>query len=60
MKIAALLFVGGFLAAQAPRSGQTDPSIAARLQRLEDIEEIRFDFMGNSVVMDNFSLFALL
>ncbi|MBX5216785.1 MULTISPECIES: VCBS domain-containing protein [unclassified Rhizobium] len=23
---------------------------------LEDIEEIRFDFMGNSVVMDNFSL----
>ena len=27
---------------------------------LEDIEEIRFDFMGNSVVMDNFSLFALL
>jgi hypothetical protein len=41
MKILALLFVGGFLAVQAPRAGQTDTSIAARLQRLEDIEEIR-------------------
>jgi hypothetical protein len=35
MKIAALLLLGGFLA------GQNDASIAARLQRLEDIEEIR-------------------
>jgi hypothetical protein len=41
MKIAALLLIAGFLAVQAPRSGQSDPSIAARLQRLEDIEEIR-------------------
>jgi hypothetical protein len=41
MKIAARLLIAGFLAVQAPRSGQSDPSIAARLQRLEDIEEIR-------------------
>src|SRR5262252_10843743 len=40
MKVA-LLLIAGLLAPQAPRSGQTDPSIAARLQRLEDIEEIR-------------------
>ncbi|ACE91428.1 MULTISPECIES: VCBS domain-containing protein [Rhizobium] len=31
----------------------TGPSLEVNL---EDIEEIRFDFMGNSVVMDNFSL----
>ncbi|WP_064818352.1 VCBS domain-containing protein [Rhizobium phaseoli] len=31
----------------------TGPSLDVNL---EDIEEIRFDFMGNSVVMDNFSL----
>ncbi|MBA5805615.1 Ig-like domain-containing protein [Rhizobium changzhiense] len=31
----------------------TDPSLEVNI---EDIEEIRFDFMGNSVVMDNFSL----
>ena len=41
MKIAALLLMGGFLAAQAPSAGQNDVSTAARLQRLEDIEEIR-------------------
>jgi len=35
MKIAALLLLGGLLASQ------NDASIAARLQRLEDIEEIR-------------------
>ncbi|MGO7540310.1 Ig-like domain-containing protein [Rhizobium ruizarguesonis] len=31
----------------------TDPNLEVNLK---DIEEIRFDFMGNSVVMDNFSL----
>lgn len=31
----------------------TDPNLEVNL---EDIDEIRFDFMGNSVVMDNFSL----
>jgi len=31
----------------------TDPNLTVEI---EDIEEIRFDFMGNSVVMDNFSL----
>ncbi|MBX4913123.1 VCBS domain-containing protein [Rhizobium bangladeshense] len=31
----------------------TGPNLAVNF---EDIEEIRFDFMGNSVVMDNFSL----
>lgn len=31
----------------------TGPSLEVNL---EDIEEVRFDFMGNSVVMDNFSL----
>jgi uncharacterized protein (TIGR02246 family) len=41
MTIAALLLVGVLSAAQAPRAGQNDASIAARLQRLEDIEEIR-------------------
>ena len=41
MKIAALLLIFGFLPVQTPRAGQSDPSIAARLQRLEDIEEIR-------------------
>ncbi|OWO91943.1 autoaggregation protein (adhering protein) [Rhizobium esperanzae] len=33
----------------------TGPSLEVDI---EDIEEIRFDFMGNSVVMDNFSLLA--
>lgn len=41
MKVAAFLLVSVLFAAQAPRAGQTDTSIAARLQRLEDIEEIR-------------------
>jgi len=41
MKIAALLFMASLLAAQAPRAAQNDTSIATRLQRLEDIEEIR-------------------
>lgn len=41
MKTAALLLLGGVLFAQAPRAGLTDASIAARLQRLEDMEEIR-------------------
>ena len=41
MKIAALLLLGGVLFAQAPRAGLNDASIAARLQRLEDMEEIR-------------------
>jgi len=41
MMIATLLLVGALSAAQAPRAGQNDASIAARLQRLEDIEEIR-------------------
>lgn len=31
----------------------TDPNLEVSI---EDIDEIRFDFMGNSVVMDNFSL----
>ena len=58
MKIAALLFVGGFLAAQAPRSGQTDPSIAARLQRLEDIEEIRTVLLDYGRFLDSRDLAA--
>src|SRR5262245_1854094 len=41
MKIAALFLMSVMSAAQAPRAAQTDTSIAARLQRLEDIEEIR-------------------
>jgi ketosteroid isomerase-like protein len=41
MKIAALLLVAGLVAVQAPRTAPTDASIAARLQRLEDVEEIR-------------------
>lgn len=31
----------------------TDPNLEVSI---EDVDEIRFDFMGNSVVMDNFSL----
>ena len=58
MKIAALLFVGAFLAAQAPRSGQTDPSIAARLQRLEDIEEIRTVLLDYGRFLDSRDLAA--
>ena len=44
MLMAWLLFSTAFLspaAAQAPRATPGDPSLAARLQRLEDIEEIR-------------------
>ena len=41
MRIAALLLVAGLVAVQAPRTAPTDASIAARLQRLEDVEEIR-------------------
>jgi ketosteroid isomerase-like protein len=41
MKIVLLLFAAGFLQVQAPRGGPNDASVAARLQRLEDIEEIR-------------------
>jgi SnoaL-like domain len=41
MKIAALLLIAGFLAGQTPRAGQSEASVASRLQRLEDIEEIR-------------------
>jgi hypothetical protein len=41
MKIVLLLVAAGFLQVQAPRGSQNDASVAARLQRLEDIEEIR-------------------
>ena len=40
-RIAALLLVSAIAVAQAPRQGQNDASLAARLQHLEDIEEIR-------------------
>ena len=39
--VAVLLFSASDSSAQAPRGAQTDASLAARLQRLEDIEEIR-------------------
>jgi uncharacterized protein (TIGR02246 family) len=58
MKIAALLLMAGFLTAQAPRAGQTDASIAARLQRLEDIEEIRTLLLDYGRFLDSRDLAA--
>jgi uncharacterized protein (TIGR02246 family) len=58
MRIAALLLVVGFLAPQAPRAGQTDASIAARLQRLEDIEEIRTLLLDYGRFLDSRDLAA--
>jgi uncharacterized protein (TIGR02246 family) len=61
MRIAALLLVAGFLAPQAPqtpRSGQTDASIAMRLQRLEDTEEIRTLLLDYGRFLDSRDLAA--
>src|SRR4030095_12139715 len=52
MKIAALLLLGGALAAQ------NDASIAARLQRLEDIEEIRTVLLDYGRFLDSRDLAA--
>ena len=41
LAVAAGLITVSLIAAQAPRSTQSDTSLAARLQRLEDLEEIR-------------------
>jgi uncharacterized protein (TIGR02246 family) len=52
------LLVVGFLAPQAPRAVQTDASIAARLQRLEDIEEIRTLLLDYGRFLDSRDLAA--
>jgi uncharacterized protein (TIGR02246 family) len=52
MKIAALLLLGGVLAAQ------NDASVASRLQRLEDIEEIRNVLLDYGRFLDSRDLAA--
>ena len=52
MKIAALLLLGGVLAAQ------NDASVASRLQRLEDIEEIRTVLLDYGRFLDSRDLAA--
>ena len=52
MKIAALFFLGGVLAAQ------NDASVASRLQRLEDIEEIRTVLLDYGRFLDSRDLAA--
>jgi uncharacterized protein (TIGR02246 family) len=58
MKIAALLLMTAVLTAQAPRAGQSDASIGARLQRLEDIEEIRTLLLDYGRFLDSRDLTA--
>ena len=58
MKIVTLLLLGGVLAAQAPRAGQDNASITARLQRLEDTEEIRTLLLDYGRFLDSRDLAA--
>jgi ketosteroid isomerase-like protein len=58
MKTGALLLMVGFLTAQAPRGPQVDASIGARLQRLEDVEEIRTLLLDYGRFLDSRDLAA--
>ena len=58
VSVLAILFSSGIAAAQQQRGGQAESSMASRLQRLEDLEEIRTLLLDYGRLLDSRDLAA--